>query len=369
MRIGVLSTCEHYAWAGTEEVWYHFADRALDEGHDVLLAAHVDVASSSQVKQLQNKGLNVCSRKPIRPQRLYLWKERIRSEMSQLESCDVVIVNAGSLFDTLNLPWIGGMVTRLASQGKRLIYFCHFCAESLPATGHSANALQALTSQFSDWVFVSEHNRDLARRQLASQLPNAVVVMNGPRLRMDSPLPFAAGPLTLGCVARLETRWKGHDVLLECMASDRVREAGLRLNIYGSGPDEDYVRRLIQHYDLSGTVTMKGYVRDMQQVWAECHAMALASHGEGTPLAVLEAMMCGRITITTDVGGNLEVLDDGVTGFVADAATPRSFLSTLNRAIQRKADWQTMGAAAHKAAVDLANADPAGRLLSLVLPS
>jgi len=153
------------------------------------------------------------------------------------------------------------------------------------------------------------------------------------------------------------------------MASDRVREAGLRLNIYGSGPDEDYVRRLIQHYDLSGTVTMKGYVRDMQQVWAECHAMALASHGEGTPLAVLEAMMCGRITITTDVGGNLEVLDDGLTGFVADAATPRSFLSTLNRAIQRKADWQTMGAAAHKAAVDLANADPAGRLLSLVLPS
>lgn len=369
MRIGVLSTCEHYAWAGTEEVWYHFAERALRDGHSVLLAAHVDVARSDQVRELQTKGLEVCARNPTKPQRLYMWKERIRSEMSQLSNCDVIIINAGSLFDTLNLPWIGGMVSRLHEQKKRIIYFCHFCAESLPATNHSAVAIQNLTTQVSDWVFVSEHNRDLARRQLASSLPRAEVVMNGPRLRLSGPLPVADGPLTMGCVARLETRWKGHDVLLACMADKDVRRSGLRLNIYGSGPDEEYVQRLIDHYDVSTSVSMKGYVRNMESVWGECHAMALASHGEGTPLAVLEAMMCGRITITTDVGGNLEVLEDGVTGFVADAATPRSFLRTLRVALARSTDWGSMGAAAHAAAVRLADADPAGRLLKLVLSS
>lgn len=366
-KIGILSTCEHYEWAGTEEVWYHFAERALADGHQVLLGAHSRVASSTQVGELISKGLELAVRSPSRPLRYYAWKERFRSEMRRLSECDVVLVNAGSLYDALNLPWIGRTIDSLAGQGIPVIYFCHFCAESLPATAHCSSAIESFVANVSRWVFVSEHNHQLAQRQLATHFDQADVVMNGPRLNLPQPLPMPEPPMIFGCVARLETRWKGHDALLECLAEPKWKDRDWHLNLYGSGPDEEYVRRLIDHYQLNDRVTMRGYVRNMQEVWQECHIKVLASHGEGTPLAVLEAMMCGRATITTDAGGNHEILRDGETGFIADAATPRSFGAVLERAWGGKNEWQRMGSLAHVDAKRLAGADPAGQLLKLVI--
>lgn len=366
MRIGIISTCEHYSWAGTEEVWYHFAKLALQSGHEVILGAHAKVAASAQVGELQAIGLKVCKRRPRRPVRFYLMAERMRSEMNRLVNCDVILINAGSLFDSLNLPWIGQFVNRLAREKKRIVYFCHFCAESLPATGHPESAIERFLSQISQWVFVSQHNRKLAERQLATRFHKADVVMNGPRLNLSEPVPMPSGPMTFGCVARLETRWKGHDVLLECLSQAAWRARDWRLNIYGSGPDEQYLQRLIRHYDLADRVQLRGYVREMTQVWQECHAKLLASHGEGTPLAILEAMMCGRTVITTDVGGNREILEHGVSGFIADAATPRCFGAMLETAWLQRHRWNEMGGSAFRAAQQLANADPAKALMKLI---
>jgi glycosyltransferase involved in cell wall biosynthesis len=366
MRIGILSTCEHYAWAGTEEVWYHFAKHALECGHEVVLGAHVKVANSSQAKELQSSGLQICSRNPRKPVRFYLLTERLRSQMKRLEACDVIVVNAGSLYDTLNLPWIGRTVTELARSGKRIVYFCHFCAESLPATNHSRKNISDFVSAVSEWVFVSEHNRHLAGRQLATRFQRSSVVMNGPRLQLDEPLAMPSGSVTFGCVARLETRWKGHDVLLECLAQPEWRSRDWQLNIYGSGPDEGYLRDLIRYYALNDHVQMRGYVREMKDVWKECHLKVLASHGEGTPLAVLEAMMCGRAVITTDVGGNREILQHDESGFIADAATPRCFSSMLETAWRAQDRWQDMGIAAFHSARRLALANPADKLLKLI---
>lgn len=366
MKIGILSTCEKYSWAGTEEVWYQFAKHALTKGHQVVLGAHELVCGSTQVTELAAKGLDVAARKPRSPIRLYLLKENFWPEMTLLQSCDVVLINSGSLFDALNLPWINRFVRRLSNQAVKLIFFCHFCAESLPATDHSQVAIQEFVECIDSWVFVSEHNRQLAQRQLALNFKNSSVVMNGPRLNLDEPLPWPSGSTTFGCVARLETRWKGHDVLLKCLSGPHWQARDWKLNIYGSGPDEAYIRRLIDHFELQDRVQMPGYVRDIEQVWSECHAMVLASHGEGTPLAVLEAMMCGRPTFTTDVGGNLEILEPEVSGFIADCATPRSFGQTLERAWASRDHWQQMGIASYEKAKELASRNPAARLLKLV---
>ncbi|WP_308253742.1 glycosyltransferase [Geminocystis sp. GBBB08] len=38
---------------------------------------------------------------------------------------------------------------------------------------------------------------------------------------------------------------------------------------------------------------------------------------ESSPLALVEAMMCGRVAIATSVGGIPELLEDEITGFIA----------------------------------------------------
>ena len=74
--------------------------------------------------------------------------------------------------------------------------------------------------------------------------------------------------------------------------------------------------------------------------------------------------MHGRPVLATDVGGNAEIIQDGVTGFVAEAATvTASFSKALDRAWQAQSRWPAMGKAARKYIRDHANDDPAKALL------
>jgi glycosyltransferase involved in cell wall biosynthesis len=70
---------------------------------------------------------------------------------------------------------------------------------------------------------------------------------------------------------------------------------------------------------------------------------------EGNALSLIEAMLCGRMPITTDVGRAAELIDDGTSGFIASAATAYLIDEVLERAWQRRHDWQAMGQEAARA--------------------
>lgn len=366
VRIGFVSTVQNYTWAGSEELWYAAASKAIEEGHEAACLVHSPLDQSDQIRKVRQNGATVFVRRNDRHPRVTIAIEKFSSALQRFQKWkpDVIVVSLGS---PLDLTYWSQLYSTLVNGVVPFDLVLQFNADSLGYTAAQRETVKNLFSRSRHSVFVSQHNRDLTERQLAIDLPNSSVVFNPFRLQLSAPLSWPnEQTATMGCVARFETRWKGHDVLLECLAQPHWQSRDWKLNLYGSGPDENYVQRLIQHYGLQGRVQLRGYIRDMQQVWSECHIKVLASHGEGTPLAVLEAMMCGRPVITTDVGGNREVLTDGLTGFIADAATPRSFGSVLDTAWQRRDDWATMGHAAHASAVSLANADPAGALLQLM---
>ncbi|MHC5830971.1 MAG: glycosyltransferase, partial [Nostoc sp.] len=64
---------------------------------------------------------------------------------------------------------------------------------------------------------------------------------------------------------------------------------------------------------------------------------------EGLPIALVEAMMCGRPAIATDVGGIPEVLEDNITGFLAGSTSFKEIDEALERAWQRRYDWEKIG--------------------------
>lgn len=57
----------------------------------------------------------------------------------------------------------------------------------------------------------------------------------------------------------------------------------------------------------------------------------MPSRFEGLPLAMVEAMLCARPVVATDVAGHAEIIEDGVTGFLADAPTAGSMAAALER--------------------------------------
>jgi len=94
------------------------------------------------------------------------------------------------------------------------------------------------------------------------------------------------------------------------------------------------------------SVRFRGHVNDIRAIWEQNHLLVLPSRYEGLPLALVEAMWCGRPAVVTDVGGNAEVCVDDETGFVAPAATVSSFSHTLQWAWERRKEWLHLGRAA-----------------------
>jgi glycosyltransferase involved in cell wall biosynthesis len=90
-------------------------------------------------------------------------------------------------------------------------------------------------------------------------------------------------------------------------------------------------------------VSFLGRRDDIEDVWSQHQALVLASRFEGMPLVLVEAMLCGRPGIVTDVGGNRELVRDGINGFLAKAATVAFIDEALNRAWQNRASLKEIG--------------------------
>lgn len=362
MRIGFISTVRGQQWAGSEELWYATALNAMAANHSVGVSVSSDMKNAPQLKKMSELGGQLYLRNEPWHPRLARIKEQVSSSFNALcSTSDIVLLSLGSLLDPLYVPCL---IESLASSNVPFVVLCQFNAESLRFSQDDRSRIQNLFNAAAGHVFVSEHNLLLAQRQMAMFLKKAAVICNPIRCKVAEPLPWLqAETVQMGCVARFETLWKGHDVLLDVLSQPQWTSRRWHLNLYGAGSDERYIKQLIRHYNLESQVTCHGYLREIQAVWADNHAMVLASRGEGTPLAILEAMMCGRPTITSDVGGNREVLIDGETGFIADAATPYSFGQVLEVAWENRDRWSEMGQVAHQMAKKLADINPGEKLL------
>src|SRR5207302_353678 len=99
---------------------------------------------------------------------------------------------------------------------------------------------------------------------------------------------------------------------------------------FGAGHNGEALRGLATRLALK-KVDFPGFVSDVESIWKTHHALVLPSRTEGLPLALIEAMMCGRFGIVTNAGGSAEVVEEGRTGFIANAATADGFDHAMER--------------------------------------
>ncbi len=81
------------------------------------------------------------------------------------------------------------------------------------------------------------------------------------------------------------------------------------------------------------------------------------------PLTLVEAMLCGRACIVTDVGGSRELVRDDVNGFLAKAPTAELLDEAMNRAWESRGRLREMGGRAAEDVRKWVSADPAEDLV------
>jgi L-malate glycosyltransferase len=209
-----------------------------------------------------------------------------------------------------------------------------------------------------------------AERHLAASLSNAQVLCNPVNLDDPSIVPWPVGEqVRFASVARLETLWKGQDILFEVLSSAVWRDRDWQLSLCGEGPDREYLQALASHFGIANRISFLGHVQDIREIWSHHQLLVLPSRAEGTPLALVEAQLCGRPSVVTDVGDNTVWVVEQQTGFVAEAPTSRSFGHALNRAWESRAAWQEIGLRSHSFARERIDSVPGRTLLDLLSDS
>jgi glycosyltransferase involved in cell wall biosynthesis len=196
--------------------------------------------------------------------------------------------------------------------------------------------------------FVSEGNRQLAEMQIGAELANAEVVRNPFNIPFDAS-PFwpplgRNGEVRFACVGRLHPESKGQDILFRVLAAPPWKDRQWQLYLYGEGSWRKGLERLAQRLELSGRIVFAGFT-PVEEIWAANHVLVMPSRIEGLPLAIVEAMLCARPVIATDVAGHAEIIEDGVTGFLADGPIPASVGAALERFWARRGEGEQIGKA------------------------
>lgn len=364
-RIVFLSTQEVDPWGGSEELWSRTALKLVAEGFPVSASVREWSPPHHRVLSLMEHGVEVW----FRPAPYPLWKRARRKLMApnknlaglELRRCvgnrppGLVVVSDGGVLPPVDL------LEQFIAERWPFVTIGHANREELWPTDEYAERYRTAVRAALRCYFVSKANRSLAEKQLGYEFANAEIVRNPYNVDFDaSPAWPHLGPndeLRLACVARLHPPSKGQDILFEALAAAPWTDRQWRLYLYGEGSMRNSLVQLAQRLGLGDRVVFAGHV-DVKEIWASNHVLIMPSRYEGLPLAMVEAMLCGRPVIATNVAGHSEIIEDGVTGFLADAPTAGSMANALERFWASRSNAKEIGAAASKRIRQLVPSDP-----------
>ncbi|MBB1060614.1 glycosyltransferase [Marilutibacter spongiae] len=158
-------------------------------------------------------------------------------------------------------------------------------------------------------------------------------------------LGLARDQVAFGCVASLYPV-KNHAMLLEAFARVHAERPRARLLLVGSGALAGQLAGQAAGLGVADAVRFLGNRPDIHQILPALDAAVLASRSEGMSNAILEAMACGLPMVATAVGGNLQLVRDGATGFLV----PSDDHGAMGDAMGRLADEPLLRAGLGQAA-------------------
>jgi glycosyltransferase involved in cell wall biosynthesis len=367
MRIAFIGAMAGSPWGGSEELWSKAAKILAEDGHHVIASVVGWPQTPTQINDLRSSGIAIYERRPFLSSLLLkgLNKYFPKILVPQIDPShwrevlqfmpDLVCISQGG--NGCGIDWM----QLCADVAIPYVTITQANSVQFWPYDHRYNQLKRGFCTSKRNFFVSKANKEMLERQIGCHLQNCEIVRNPFGVPYDISLQWPAydDQWNLACVGRFDPQSKGQDILLEVLSMKPWKNRPIKVSLFGSGPATLSLKALIGYHNLHDVVEIKPYCNDVSSIWSTHHALVLPSRYEGLPLVVVEAMLCNRIAIVTDVAGNREVVEDEVTGFVADAATPKHFAKALERAWDRRNDWEYMGSNAGHAIRQLIPACPA----------
>ncbi len=138
------------------------------------------------------------------------------------------------------------------------------------------------------------------------------------------------------------------DTLLRAWKNVHQVYPNARLLLLGDGPERTALHALADELDLGQTLTFCGALRDVLPYLQAADLFVLPSVSEGLSNALLEAMAVGLPCIASNIGGNVDLINDGENGLLFRPDNVEHLTEVLLRLLQDDIKRREFGRRARK---------------------
>lgn len=130
-------------------------------------------------------------------------------------------------------------------------------------------------------------------------------------------------------------RNKNHRIVIEAVA--QLKEQNICYIICGEGPLIEENRMLAEKLNIAERVIFTGFRSDVRDFYKAADLFVFPSFREGLSVALMEAMACGLPVICSNIRGNIDLIENGMSGSVVNHDS-----NAFSRAIQKAMDKPEM---------------------------
>ena len=187
--------------------------------------------------------------------------------------------------------------------------------------------------------------------QIYNGVDTDAFVPRGPVATAVPEWPFRQGDFVIGTVGRMQAV-KDQPTLVRAFVEALRQQPDLRqharLALVGDGPLRESCAALVREAGIESLCWLPGERNDVPAIMRSFDLFVLPSIAEGISNTILEAMASGVPVVATRVGGNPELVDDGVCGAIVPPSDPPAMAASFIRYAQDRALAVRHGAAARE---------------------
>jgi len=374
MNNNIFFLSSNLSCGGSELLWIKTAIYAKKQGYNITCMVYKNNLRHPWIKKLISNNVKViCWNAFIKTRgsiikRIYFYViRRLHAYYNFFRilfyNPKTIFVNQGNAFEFyFYMPVYYSLLKRY--HGNNKISIEHSLNKVNPTAKEKRKIIDFYKSIFLS-CFVAEATKQKIEKMLESKIANYRIVRNPVSFNDYSILNYPKDNISIFAIVGQLHANKGQHKIIKILSGPRWRERKWHLKIAGNGQDLKHLEKMVNDLELVGRVEFCGFIKEIKPFWHDVHLNILPSTVESAPISIVEAMICGRPTVATDVGGVTDWIDNE-TGFIAKSYSLNDIEVALENAWQNKDKWEDMGKKAHEKAIKQMG-HPEKDLLNLLL--
>lgn len=256
-----------------------------------------------------------------------------------------IIEENGIEYIHCNTP-VGGMLGRLAGRKckvKKVIYQVHgfHFYKGCPLINKLIYyPIEWFLSRFTDAIITINHEDFVAAQKFELKNQGKAYYVHGvgidtkeyqnvvvDKLCKRKEINVSEDDFVLLSVGRLDAN-KNNKVLIKAVAE--ANNPVLKLVLCGDGEERSMLEELAKSLGIESQIIFLGNRTDMKEIYSVADCLVMASFREGLSRTIMEAMSAGLPCIVSNIRGNVDLIENGVNGYLCDVEDYIEFSEAIN---------------------------------------